>query len=105
MMRAATVGLAAGVVIAGLVLWRISGDHASGPELSAGAPVAAAGPDPTTRPSPLDRELGLLKAAEGESPRDQWDPDYVVGMLGRDPERLTDWVRNHTVWIPYRGAL
>jgi hypothetical protein len=49
--------------------------------------------------------LRAIENGERESPRDRWDPDYVVQMVGRDPQRLFEWVRDETSWIPYRGVL
>ena len=53
----------------------------------------------------LDRSMRAIADSEAESPRDRWDPDYVVQHLGRDPDRVYAWVRDHTDWIPYRGVL
>jgi hypothetical protein len=60
---------------------------------------------PAARLAQLDRSLRAIEDGERESPRDRWDPDYVVKMLGHDPQKLFDWVRDNTYWIPYRGAL
>jgi hypothetical protein len=40
-----------------------------------------------------------------ETPRDRWDPEYVVAQIGRDPAALFRWVQQNTNWIPYRGLL
>jgi hypothetical protein len=53
----------------------------------------------------LDRSLRAIEDGEREMPRDTWDPDYVVSMVGRDPQRLFAWVRANTSWIPYHGVL
>ena len=60
---------------------------------------------PEQRMSQLDRSLRALADGDREMPRDTWDPDYVVRMVGRDPQRLFRWVRNNTYWIPYHGVL
>ena len=53
----------------------------------------------------LNRSFRAIEDGEAQSPRDRWDPDYVVGMLDRDPQRLFAWVRDNTDWIAYRGEL
>ena len=53
----------------------------------------------------LDQNLTAIEAQERSAARDHWDPGYVVNMVGRDPQKLFAWVKNNTVWIPYRGVL
>jgi flagellar biosynthesis GTPase FlhF len=53
----------------------------------------------------LDNSLRAIADGDRESPRDRWDPDYVVATIGREPQQLADWVRAYTYWIPYRGML
>jgi hypothetical protein len=53
----------------------------------------------------LDNSIHAIEDGERESPRDRWDPEYVVRVIGRDPEKLFAWVRERTSWIPYRGVL
>lgn len=60
---------------------------------------------PAQRISELDRSLRALADGDREMPRDTWDPDYVLNMVGRDPQRLFRWVQQNTYWIPYRGVL
>jgi len=60
---------------------------------------------PEQRVALLDRSLRALKDGDREMPRDTWDPDYVVKMVGRDPQRLFRWVQQNTFWIPYHGVL
>ena len=60
---------------------------------------------PEQRISELDRSLRALEDGDREMPRDTWDPDYVVNMVGRDPQRLFRWVKQNTYWIPYHGVL
>jgi hypothetical protein len=61
--------------------------------------------NPQKRLETLDRSLRALEESERQAPRDRWDPDYVVSVLGKDPQRLFAWVRDNTFWIPYRGVL
>ncbi len=53
----------------------------------------------------VDNAFRAIEDGDRETPRDSWDPDYVVSMLGRDPQRILAWVRDYTIWIPYRGEL
>ena len=53
----------------------------------------------------LDNGLRAIEDGDRESPRDRWDSAYVVEQVGKDPQALFAWVRDHTVWIPYRGVL
>jgi len=61
--------------------------------------------DPQARPAALERSLHAIEDGERDSPRDRWDPEYVVSMVGRDPQHLFAWVHDNTLWIPYRGEL
>lgn len=61
--------------------------------------------DPKARVALLDKSVRALEDGDRAIPRDTWDPDYVVGMVGRDPQRLFAWVRDNTFWIPYQGVL
>lgn len=60
---------------------------------------------PEARIALLDKSLRALEDGDREMPRDTWDPDYVVRMVGRDPQRLFRWVQQNTFWIPYHGVL
>jgi hypothetical protein len=79
---------------------------ASLPPASGGAspgdsrPVASA-----ERLTALENSFRAMAEGDLQSPRDRWDPEYVVAHVGRDPELLFDWVRSNTDWIPYRGVL
>jgi hypothetical protein len=77
---------------------------------SGSTPKTASGSLPLTedagaRLALLDDSLRAIADGERESPRDRWDPGYVVQQLGRDPQRIFEWVRDNTYWIPYHGAL
>ena len=61
--------------------------------------------DPAARIAQLDASLRALEYGDRESPRDRWDPEYLVQQVGRDPQALFNWVRENTFWIPYRGLL
>ena len=53
----------------------------------------------------LDSSLRALEDGVRAAPRDRWDPEYVVALVGRDPDSLYRWVQENTSWIPYRGVL
>jgi hypothetical protein len=65
----------------------------------------AAPMSPKERLQALDKSLRAMDDHERKSPRDHWDADYVVSIVGRDPQRLFAWVRDNTFWVPYRGVL
>jgi hypothetical protein len=46
----------------------------------------------------LDSELNKI-------PRETFDPQVIVDTVGKDPERLFQWVRDNTYLVPYRGSL
>jgi hypothetical protein len=60
---------------------------------------------PQERVAALDNSFRAVEDDERESPRDSWDPDYIVRTVGRDPRALLQWVRNNTYWAPYLGEL
>src|SRR6266568_9483268 len=60
---------------------------------------------PAKRLAQLDRSLRAIEDGERESPRDLWDPQYIVDHVGRDPAALFAWVHNNTFWVPYHGLL
>jgi hypothetical protein len=68
------------------------------------ATSAVAGPRPLTGPA-LEQALTIVAAGDETAPRDRWDPAYVAGLLGPDPKMHLRWVRERSVWVPYRGAL
>lgn len=53
----------------------------------------------------LDNSLRAIADADRDAPRDRWDPEYVVQQVGRNPDSLAMWVREHTAWVPYHGTL
>jgi hypothetical protein len=69
------------------------------------ATQAASMPDRAQRLTRLEGSLRVIEDGLHESPRDRWDPEYVVAQVGREPRVLFEWVRDNTSWIPYRGVL
>jgi hypothetical protein len=53
----------------------------------------------------LENSFRALEDGDRESPRDRWDPAYVVEQLGKEPNVLYDWVRHNTYWVAYQGVL
>jgi hypothetical protein len=53
----------------------------------------------------VSRSLEAIEDGEREAPRDRWDPQYVVDMVGIEPADLYGWVRDEVEWMPYPGAL
>lgn len=87
------------------------------------ARAAQADPPPAAKPSPAakgreptavdfkqSRErfsavCDMLEAMRRDLPRETFDPQAVVARIGRDPAKLTEWVRSETQYLPYRGML
>src|SRR5688572_6498617 len=79
------VGLLIGLVGAGFLLraMLVSSRSDSGVAQPSSSPVAttnAAGRDL------LHKSLHAIEEGVRESPRDRWDPEYVVATVGRDPQ-------------------
>jgi hypothetical protein len=72
---------------------------------------ALAGPKPTTPPTPdqvadkLEKLFPQLEQAERQIPRDTFDMQAVIDKVGKDPQKLFEWVRDNTYFVPYRGLL
>lgn len=67
--------------------------------------ATAANPTAAARLAVVDNSVRALQDAEKTRPRDRWDAEYVVAQTGRDSRALFTWVRDNTLWIPYRGIL
>lgn len=83
-------GLCAAVAVAGL---------------RAPAGVTVRGSTPARQTEELERHARAVAAALEALPRDSFDPGAVVAATGSDPAALLAWVRDHTLLVPYRGAL
>lgn len=72
---------------------------------------ALAGPKPKTPPTAdqvadkLEKLFPMLEKAEREIPRDTFDMQAVIDKVGKDPQKLFEWVRDNTYFVPYRGLL
>ncbi len=70
--------------------------------------VRPAGSGSLSAEQQADRAEKLFDAAEdvmSTLPRDTFDVAAVVRAVGQDFEKLFEWVRDHTYWVPYRGTL
>ena len=83
--------------------WMVGARTQSSPSNASAAPEG--GSSPEERVAVLENGLRAIEDGVREARRDRWDPAYVVQQVGRDPDSLAAWMRDHTSWIPYRGVL
>ena len=82
-----------------------------GPSLRAQAPDAGATPrdlaaaDVKALADGVERLFKAVEKADQALPRDSFDVAAVVASVGKEPQKLFEWVRDQTRWVPYRGAL
>lgn len=76
--------------------------HSERPTVMSSEPSKPASP---ARLAEIDSSFRAIEDGERDTPRDTWDPDYIVSAIGHDPQELFAWVRDNTYWIPYRGIL
>ena len=53
----------------------------------------------------MARAFEALEELSREMPRETFEAAAVVRQVGGEPKALLAWVRDHTFWVPYRGAL
>jgi hypothetical protein len=53
----------------------------------------------------LGKLFQALESVDEALPRDSFEPQAVVDSAGSDPDKLFEWVRGQTSWVPYRGVL
>ena len=53
----------------------------------------------------IERSLIAIEDGRRQTPRDHWEPQYVVDTVGIDPASLFKFVRDNVAWVPYRGSL
>lgn len=68
------------------------------------APELIAGPGRAAREA-LHESVELARIALEYLPRETFDAQAVVDRVGREPEALFAWVRDHTWRVPYQGCL
>src|SRR4051812_24013526 len=61
--------------------------------------------DPVPTLSQVTELYDKMEAADRRLPRDTFDPRAIIETVGRDPNKLFDWVQSNTILLPYRGAL
>jgi hypothetical protein len=49
--------------------------------------------------------LDEIEAQDRKLPHREFDPAALATALGTDPKAQYKWVRDHTIWVPYRGLL
>jgi len=52
-----------------------------------------------------DPILQALDSIQKEIPAETFDVHAVIQSAGQEPVKLFEWVRDHTYWVPYHGAL
>lgn len=77
-------------------------DERPGPTDGSATPALVA---PRQAAQDVARALAALTTLQSQIPRDSFDPKVIVESVGKDPQKLTDWVRAQTQWLPYRGVL
>ena len=83
---------------------------ANGGPAETGSPATDGITDPTPEQlraaaSQVEETIHQFEAADRELPRDTFDPQAIVGQVGRNPGKLAAWVREQTSWVPYHGVL
>jgi hypothetical protein len=53
----------------------------------------------------LDKLFSIVAEADRRIPRDTFDPQAVIDKTGKDPNKIFEWVRDQTYFVPYRGLL
>ena len=53
----------------------------------------------------MENAIEAAETAERSLSRIMFDPAAVVRVVGRDPVKLFEWVRDHTFLVPYEGSL
>jgi hypothetical protein len=89
-----------------------SGDGSTAGSGTSLGTVAARNESGIARALPFTKQLkdiglltDLIVAEANELPRAEFDTEALVASLGKDPQKLFEWVRDRTFWAPYRGLL
>jgi hypothetical protein len=82
--------------------------------VNVGTRAASAGDGSAARPGPDDMKpvadeirhrLDALQWVADQIPRETFDLQAVLGQTDKSPDRIFQWVRDQTSWVPYRGLL
>jgi hypothetical protein len=60
---------------------------------------------PQVRSKNLETLVDLVVADAADLPRAEFDPLALAELLGNNPQKHFEWVRDRTWWAPYRGLL
>jgi hypothetical protein len=75
----------------------------------ASAPAAAPQTQQTAEREQLVRDVEqqfrAIETFAASVPIDTFDPGAVLAKTGREPAAIFHWVRDETLWVPYRGVL
>jgi hypothetical protein len=74
-----------------------------GPSAAASAPPPAE--DGAQLEAQMDRQFRPMQAFNSAVPADTYDPQAILAKVGREPVAIFHWVRDATLWVPYRGVL
>ena len=86
---------------------RVSESLAQKPKRPTGAATQRV-PSPEELEKIADRMEKIFEALEADAkdiPSDTFDPRAIIKVVGRDPVKLFEWVRDNTYLVPYRGVL
>jgi len=53
----------------------------------------------------MEKLYQVMDGAAQDIQREDFDAQAMVDKVGKDPQKLFEWVRDNTWWVPYRGAL
>ena len=87
---------------------RLGGDVRAGFEPLARLIAGVDGTKQTAPQQTRQRQRAIfdhVRALDQLLPKETFDLQAVVQQAGREPDRLHQWVRRRTTWVPYRGAL
>ena len=80
--------------------------------LVATAPVPAADADPQLTDAEANEAIEDIKLLAAEAERilesarsAHLDPDVLLEQSDYDPQKLLEWIRQETTWVPYHGSL
>ena len=92
---------AIGLIAGGVYVRSARASHASPGAVGSGA----AAPLPKVTPELFTQWYDQLEAADGTLPKEDFDVQALADKVGSEPQKAFEWVRDNTVWVPYRGVL
>ena len=79
--------------------------RAADPTVNQNKPDDSATTDPKQSVDRVKRYFQSIEAVRRDIPHETFDLAAMAKSLGNDPAVAVAWVRDHTAWVPYRGAL